>query len=109
MDKQYRSVELREQLKEVLEVDLLEGAYYFQKHNLVIESEITSAELNLRGTIFYIKFGTSLLILDEYTKITKLEKIPYLDKQFDWIFEIHNISNEHIGYIGKISQQTYFK
>ena len=101
---EYRSVELREQLKEVFEVDLLEGTYYFQKNNLVIESKITGNELGPSGTIFFIKLGTGLLLLDKYTKITKLEKIPYLENKFDWVFEIHNISNEHIGYIGKPSE-----
>ena len=52
----------------------------------------------------YVDFKDGTLLLDKFTKTTKLEKIPNKDKKFEWVFDICNIFDEHIGYIGKPSE-----
>lgn len=102
--KQDNIVELKEHLKEVFEVNLYEGTFYFQKSGLIIQSKILGYVIGPNKSMLYVDFKDGSLLLDKYTKITKLEKIPNKDKKFDWVFDICNMLNEHIGYIGKPSE-----
>ena len=97
-------IELKEHLKEIFEVNLDEGTFYFQKSGLIIQSKILDTSIGPNKSILYVDFKDGTLLLDKFTKTTKLEKIPNKDKKFEWVFDICNIFDEHIGYIGKPSE-----
>ena len=101
----YRSVEIREQLKEVFEIDLLEGTYYFQKENVLLRSKIKSFEIIKNSTgeedLLDIELENGHIGICEYSKVTKVKRIPNIILKFDWCFSIRNADDEHIGYIGK--------
>ena len=109
MDK-YRSSELREQLKEVLEVDLLEGSYYFQNRDVFIKSKIKSFEIikNYLGEedYFDIELENGHIGIEKGTTVTKIKRLPNSIIKFDWCFSIMNKDEELIGYIGKLKEVT---
>ena len=102
---QYRSVKLREQLKEVFEVDLLEGTYFFQKHDVYFESKIKNFEIIKNcfdeEDFLDIELENGHVGIGEYSKVAKIKRPSNIVKLFDWCFAIRNIDGEHIGYIGK--------
>ena len=92
-------------LKEVFEVNLLEGTYFFQKHDVYFESKIKSFEIIKNcfdeEDFLDIELENGHVGIGEYSKVAKIKRPSNIVKLFDWCFAIRNIDGEHIGYIGK--------
>ena len=93
-------VELRENLKEVFEVNLLEGTFQFHIQGLFIEKKITNTHIGPSGTIYYVKFDEGTLFLDKFTKV---KKVLTSNDEYEWCFEIYNLTGNYLGLIFKVS------
>ena len=103
--KNRNTLKFREQIQEVLKVDLLEGIYYFQKEDVFLKSNIKGFEIIKNSTgeedLLDIELDNGHIGICKYSKVIKVKRIPNIILKFDWCFSIRNIDDEHIGYIGK--------
>lgn len=103
--KNRNTLKFREQIQEVLKVDLLEGIYYFQKEDVFLKSNIKGFEIIKNSTgeedLLDIELDNGHIGICECSKVTKINIPPNISLKFDWCFSIRNTSGELIGYIGK--------
>ena len=103
--KNRNTLKFREQIQEVLKVDLLEGIYYFQKEDVFLKSNIKGFEIIKNSTgeedLLDIELDNGHIGICECSKVTKINRPPNISLKFDWCFSIRNTSGELIGYIGK--------